>query len=1078
VKASSSARGGLQLPIRRRRGPAVMVEPEELRTPASFTVARDGTPLAVEVPVVTVKSPVDARAPSPAPPLSVKSSHRSESPSRRVSSPSTAPGPQLERRSTTIRLGAFNGTNVPLETHLAKLRNCAAYYGWSETDRVCHLKASLEGNAASLLWELPVDCSEQLLLDRLQSRFGDREQIERFRFELKTRRRRKGESIQALHQDVCRLLALSYPGETGSLSKIVARDAFLDSLGDPEMRIRILEKGAASIEEAFSIAARYESYLAGSADLVSPEEGGRRRVRAVNSQPDGAASDVSWRRQMEQSVSDLKDGIARLLQQQSCPPQAVGQSSPASSVLPPVASGGQSSSPGRRPPPRGAIGRCFTCGAVGHLARSCPNAKSSVDSPASLREIQAGDDRTEVYLSAELHKGGKVLHVDITLDTGSVHSVLPAKWACDSWLRPTGVKLVAANGTNISVCGRACVKFTVGDVKLSAEVLVSDSVDEFLLGLNWLRENSCLWNFATSTIAICGREVKLKSRRPLCNVRRVIASDNVVVEGRSSVYVPVRLAFASLHTKRSNWIVEPRVVGDKLLLARGLFDDAEHAVVRLSNPTSESVAVRRGLCLGDAEPVQFNCDVCGDVCFCVPEVDCATSAKTRVVTSRPAVSTTGSAAGADVTIESGANAGTAVLNDDQIVLPMLSTLPDCVNADKRAEIEAVLRRNVNLFARHEYDVGGTDLVQYKLELRDPSARPVCEPLRRHPTAHLDLIDAEVDKLLNAGLIVPCNSPWASNVVLVKRRSAPGLPPRLRITCDFRLLNMRLHRLGFPMPSSQLIFDSLQGHRHFTVLDFSNAYLSVKLHPETSHLTAFVTRRGMFKFLRLGAGLSSAPAIFNQLVQILFSDMLWCEVLAFLDDLTLPSRSVDEGIKLLAKVFDRLQGAGLKLKASKCKLLQTEVKVLGVIVSQGSLREDPERAAVINLLTFPRTKRELRSLLGFVNFSRAHHKNLSEIMLPLTACLKKGGKVEETPQTLQAFRRLQEIMSSPPVLAMFDPSAKLRWIVMHRTMLVELVFCKQVLMAPSELLLTCQRRLVTPSAGIVRREKSCWRLYLL
>jgi hypothetical protein len=365
VRASSSARGGLQLPIRRRRGPVVMVEPEELQTPASFTVARDGTPLAVEVPVAAARSPVGAGAPSPSsassmsppssvPPSSVPSpaSHRvsdgaplavveapavavrslddtrapspeSCSSSRRVSSP---------RRAATIRLGAFDGTSVPLETHLARMRNCSAYYGWSEADRVCHLKASLEGNAASLLWELPADCSEQLLLDRLESRFGDREQIERFRFELKTRRRRKGESIQALHQDVCRLLALSYPGETGSLSKIVARDAFLDSLGDPEMRIRILEKGAASIEEAFSIAARYESYLAGSADLVSSEESGRRRVRAVNSQPDGAASDVSWRRQMEQSVSDLKDGISRLLQQQSCSSQAVGQSSPASSV--------------------------------------------------------------------------------------------------------------------------------------------------------------------------------------------------------------------------------------------------------------------------------------------------------------------------------------------------------------------------------------------------------------------------------------------------------------------------------------------------------------------------------------------------------------------------------------------------------------------------------------------------------------------------------------------------------------------------------------------------------------------------
>jgi hypothetical protein len=490
VRASSSARGGLQLPIRRRRGPVVMVEPEELQTPASFTVARDGTPLAVEVPVAAARSPAGAGAPSPSsassmsppssvPPSSVPSpaSHRVsdgaplavvEAPAVAVRSLDSARAPSPEscsssrrvsspRRAATIRLGAFDGTSVPLETHLARMRNCSAYYGWSEADRVCHLKASLEGNAASLLWELPADCSEQLLLDRLESRFGDREQIERFRFELKTRRRRKGESIQALHQDVCRLLALSYPGETGSLSKIVARDAFLDSLGDPEMRIRILERGASSIEEAFSIAARYESYLAGSADLFSSEESGRRRVRAVNSQPDGAASDDSWRRQMEQSVSDLKDGISRLLQQQSCSSQAVGQSSPASSVRQSAASGGQSSSSGRRPPSRGPTGRCFTCGAAGHFARSCP--KSSGDSPASLREIQTGDDRTEVYLSAELHKGGKVVHVDVTLDTGSVYSVLPAKYACDSWLRPTEVKLLAANGTNISVCGRACVNF-------------------------------------------------------------------------------------------------------------------------------------------------------------------------------------------------------------------------------------------------------------------------------------------------------------------------------------------------------------------------------------------------------------------------------------------------------------------------------------------------------------------------------------------------------------------------------------------------------------------------------------------
>jgi hypothetical protein len=159
----------LSLPIRRRRSllaakaVASQTSPdEELMTPESFKVS-GGEPSVAEV-----TSPVAAAAVS-SPSASVED---------RVAS---LVEPRMDRRSATIRLGIFNGTNVPLETHLAKLRNCGHYYGWSEEDRVCHLTASLEGNAASLLWELPEDCSEQLLLQRLRSRFGDSEQLERYR---------------------------------------------------------------------------------------------------------------------------------------------------------------------------------------------------------------------------------------------------------------------------------------------------------------------------------------------------------------------------------------------------------------------------------------------------------------------------------------------------------------------------------------------------------------------------------------------------------------------------------------------------------------------------------------------------------------------------------------------------------------------------------------------------------------------------------------------------------------------------------------------------------------------------------
>jgi hypothetical protein len=81
-------------------------------------------------------------------------------------------------------------------------------------------------------------------------------------------------------------------------------------------------------------------------------------------------------------------------------------------------------------------------------------------------------------------------------------------------------------------------------------------------------------------ITIRGHEVQLRRRRVLNHVRRVIASDNVIIPSRATAFVHVKLAFTNLHTRPWNWLIEPRLVSDSLLMARGLFGDAEDSVVR------------------------------------------------------------------------------------------------------------------------------------------------------------------------------------------------------------------------------------------------------------------------------------------------------------------------------------------------------------------------------------------------------------------------------------------------------------------------------------------------------------------
>jgi hypothetical protein len=177
------------------------------------------------------------------------------------------------------------------------------------------------------------------------------------------------------------------------------------------------------------------------------------------------------------------------------------------------------------------------------------------------------------------------------LDSGCSLSVLPAPFYHGA-LQQKNVKLYAANESQISVLGETRVHFTVGDLQLFADVLVSDSVDEFLLGFDWLQVNQCIWLFADGVIHVRGHALKLNKRRASNCIRRVYVADNVLVEKYSVAYVPVTLAFASLRTKPSNWLLEPRVANNCLLVARALFDDTQNSVIRVYNPSSEGVTIK------------------------------------------------------------------------------------------------------------------------------------------------------------------------------------------------------------------------------------------------------------------------------------------------------------------------------------------------------------------------------------------------------------------------------------------------------------------------------------------------------
>ena len=97
----------------------------------------------------------------------------------------------------TLKLGSYDGTTC-LETFLAKFANISQYYGWSERDKLCHFRAALDGRAGQILWDAGKHSTVAELTQLLRNRFGTQDQTERYRIELKARRRRKNETLQSM----------------------------------------------------------------------------------------------------------------------------------------------------------------------------------------------------------------------------------------------------------------------------------------------------------------------------------------------------------------------------------------------------------------------------------------------------------------------------------------------------------------------------------------------------------------------------------------------------------------------------------------------------------------------------------------------------------------------------------------------------------------------------------------------------------------------------------------------------------------------------------------------------------------
>jgi len=159
-----------------------------------------------------------------------------------------------------------------------------------------------------------------------------------------------------------------------------------------------------------------------------------------------------------------------------------------------------------------------------------------------------------------------------------------------------------------------------------------------------------------------------------------------------------------------------------------------------------------------------------------------------------------------------------------------------------------------------------------------------------------------------------------------------------------------------------ILDQVGQSKYFMCLDMAMGYHQIELAPGEGPKTAFSTKQGHWKHLRLPFGLKTAPATFQKMMNTVLSGLTGTRCFVYLDDIVLYARSLVEHDAKLREVLDRLRTYKLKLQPDKCQFLWKEMSYLGHVIMEEGVWLDPHKVAAIE--GFP-TPTNLRQLKNFV-----------------------------------------------------------------------------------------------------------------
>ena len=486
---------------------------------------------------------------------------------------------------------------------------------------------------------------------------------------------------------------------------------------------------------------------------------------------------------------------------------------------------------------------CLNCKQEGHMIAKCPiplteryrnHPIQKIREETLKKRIEEEEktfpksevhaiDACDVNYPGIVHIGGSLYKrpIDIAIDSGSAITIIN-QWAFNQIPNKIQIpweqrRMIAANGSELAVQGCYALEIEISNqiFKCNA-LLVSKFNGPLLIGNDFLKRNKAVIDYQGMTLSLNGTltEIRLQS---LTTRILLIADHDTSIPAHSEclLWTKKDVSGVELHLHHTSLVEKSSIEMEQLNLTVGRLiveNSLPRIPVRIINYSSERTHIVKG------SPIAMMEDLTEDM-------SCIVDSALPPISDKEFLG--------------------------MINLSHLQDLPD----DELQTIKEFLLRNRDCFARDPKAPGRVKSIQHRIETGD--SKPInTSPFRISPKED-NIIKQEIETMLQNRIIRPSKSPWASPVVIVKKKDGS-----LRFCVDYRKLNTVTERDVYPLPRIDDTLDLLGGARYFTTLDCASGYWQIEVHEDHRHKTAFVSKQGLYEFEVLPFGLNNAPATFQ------------------------------------------------------------------------------------------------------------------------------------------------------------------------------------------------------------------------